>query len=71
MTTPTSLAAVVQAGDVIRYEGQWRKVQAMNIKRSPNRASPDVMCFSTPVTQCRCSVDGEQVIHGLQWPTTV
>jgi hypothetical protein len=29
VTTPTSLAAVVQAGDVIGYEGQWRKAQAI------------------------------------------
>ncbi|WP_329580158.1 hypothetical protein [Streptomyces sp. NBC_01361] len=29
MTTPTSHAAVVQAGDVIGCEGQWRKAQAI------------------------------------------
>ena len=29
MTSPTRLAALVRTGDVIGYEGQWRKVKAI------------------------------------------
>ncbi|MGW7332434.1 hypothetical protein ACWGIU_28320 [Streptomyces sp. NPDC054840] len=32
MSVPTKVAALVRRGDVIGYEGQWRRVQALRME---------------------------------------